>query len=224
MMDPATGDWVSQLPTTTLSTSVREALVHPNGRFYTRPPADGTANESRVYYYPIDLQTSEVAFGGLYAELNGPTSGWALHPSGNFIYVAKPTNNVIESYAISPGAGHLIPLSSDVPFVVSGETALAMDHRGRFLFAIAATGHVETFAIEADGRLTALGDQSSGLISRATALTTDFSGSYLVVVDGDGSRLKTLRIEEEGALTFMAFSPTGWTAPSQAVKVTGRLR
>jgi 6-phosphogluconolactonase (cycloisomerase 2 family) len=223
VMDLATGDYDYQLPNATLSTAVQEGFVHPNGRFYTRPPADGTANESRMWYYPIDVVTGGVNVSGNYFEFNGPIGGWAMHPSNNFMYVVKPTDDVIASYSIAPVFGNLNALNADVPFVATGETALAMDPRGRFLFAITSTGTVQTFAIEADGRLTSLGDQVPSL-TQATALATDFTGNYLLVMDGGAARVKTYRVEDNGALTHVASRPTPSGAGVHVVKVTGRLR
>jgi 6-phosphogluconolactonase (cycloisomerase 2 family) len=223
VMDLATGDLDSQLPNSTLQTAVQEAFVHPNGRLYTRPPADGTANESRMWYYPTDVVTGGVDINGNYFEFNGPIGGWAMHPSNNFMYVVRPTDDVIESYSIAPVFGNLNALNADVPFVANGETALAMDPRGRFLFAITSTGTVQRFAIEADGRLTPLGDQVPNLM-RATALATDFTGNYLVVMDGTAARVKTYRVEDDGALTYVAARPTLLSAGVHVVKVTGRLR
>jgi 6-phosphogluconolactonase (cycloisomerase 2 family) len=223
VIDLATGDLDSQLPNTTLQTAVEEAFVHPNGRLYTRPPADGTANQSRLWYYPIDVVTGQVDPNGNYFELNGPIGGWAIHPSNNFMYLVKPTDDVIESYSIAPVFGYLNALNADVPFVANGETALAMDPRGRFLFAITSTGTVQRFAIEADGRLTSLGDQVPSL-TQATALGTDFSGNYLVVMDGGAARVRTYRVEDDGSLTHVASRPTLSSAGVHVVKVTGRLR
>lgn len=223
VIDLATGDWDSELPTSTLQTAVQEGFVHPNGRFYTRPPADGTADESRMWYYPTDVVTGGVDINGNYFEFNGPIGGWAMHPSNNFMYVVKPTDDVIESYSIAPVFGGLNALNADVLFVANGETALAMDPRGRFLFAITSSGTVQTFAIEADGRLTSLGDQVPGL-TQATALATDFTGNYLLVMDGGAARVKTYRVEDDGALTHVASRPTLSSAGVHVVKATGRLR
>ncbi|MFC4308111.1 beta-propeller fold lactonase family protein [Steroidobacter flavus] len=222
LMDPATGDWEgTSLPTVTLSTAVEQAMVHPNGRFYTRPIADGTANESRMYYYPIDFATGAVASGGNYAELSGPMGSWALHPSGNFMYVVKPADNVIQTYSVAPG-GYLLPLGADIPFVANGENALEMDPRGRFLFALKSTGYVETFAIGADGRLTSLGAPN---VARATAMATDLSGNYLVVADGGFNRVTVYRIGADGTLTYRDFQSTPLAAGGvHAVKVSGRLQ
>jgi 6-phosphogluconolactonase (cycloisomerase 2 family) len=146
-----------------------------------------------------------------------------MHPSNNFMYVVRPTDDVIESYSIAPVFGNLNTLNADVPFVANGETALAMDPRGRFLFAITSTGTVQRFAIEADGRLTPLGDQVPNL-TRATALATDFTGNYLVVMDSTAARVKTYRVADDGALTYVAARPTLSSAGVHVVKVTGRLR
>lgn len=221
--DPETGYWNSSLPTVTLSTEVAEALVHPGGSFlYTRAVVDGTPNESRLFRYIVDPVTGVVDPVGNYAEINGPVGAMAIHPSGGLLYVVNTEDELIQGYSIVSN-GILLSLNADMPFVANGETGLAIDARGRFLFAITATGDVQTFAIGTQGQLTDLG-ASVPLLNTATAIAADYSGNYLIVTDGGVDAVKTYRIADDGSLIYVSSVLRSLSPGVHSVKTSGRLQ
>jgi 6-phosphogluconolactonase (cycloisomerase 2 family) len=87
----------------------------------------------------------------------------AMHPTGNFIYVANIQSNSISAYAVKAVGGTLTRIAGS-PFAAGTKPyALAVDPGGRFLYAAnAASKTISAYAIDpVTGRLTPAGEVAS---------------------------------------------------------------
>lgn len=143
---------------------------------------------------------------------------FAFHPSGRFAYVINELNSTVTGFSYNADAGVLreIQTITTLPADFGGENypAEVLVHpSGQFLYG-SNRGHesIAIYTIDGQtGRLTAIGQQSSGGRGPRN-FNTDPSGIWMIVGNQDSNNMLVLRIDpERGTLT-----PTGqeFEAPS----------
>lgn len=150
--------------------------------------------------------------GAIFPAGTGPRQ-LAFHPRGRHAYVVHEHKPLLSAFAYDGVTAVLTPLQTlaTLPVGFSGANYgahLALTSDGRFLYA-SNRGHdsLAAFAVDAEGRLAALGHSpSGGAWPRHFAI--DPSGRFLIAANQKGHSLAILRIETTGALT-----PVGPSVP-----------
>lgn len=179
----------------------------------------------QVRGYSIDSTT-----GALSPVAAGPVASPAfpealtIDSTGKFVYASSAASDVLSAYRINAADGALSPLTSspvaagDQPgFIAVDEDSTPVQASSKFLYTTdAATDNIHTFAIAADGTLTAGGDIAT---ADPLGITLDPRGRYAYAV-AEGS--ETIRVysvaAQNGALTEVASVPL---APGAGAKHIG---
>jgi 6-phosphogluconolactonase len=150
----------------------------------------------------------------------GP-SGAAVHPSGEYIYVANSGTNLISEFSVNASSGALTSIGTvQVPIAGSsaGLSSVVVEPSGQYLFASDQNANlVYIYSINpSTGALTAASTPSIGTGSGPYALAVDISGSYLYVSNFTSNDISIFAIDlATGGLTAVGTSttPTGGTSP-----------
>ena len=195
-------------------------LVHPSGQFvYTEntngvlSPGSGLSLGS-ISGFAVDSSTGALApvpGSPFLAPANADVAGFAIHPSGKFLYA--PTGlaaNGILAWSVDAATGKLTVLPGS-PFEAGVATFdAALDPEGKFLYVSAgATGGILGFNVDANSG--ALAPLASSPFSSGTALlgpVVDPSGRFLFAVDSRNSAIAGFSLDATtGALTALG-NPT----------------
>ncbi len=136
----------------------------------------------------------------------------AIHPSGNFVYVANYSSNSVSAYSIDPATGALASIDADGATAGtqtsmatrSGPISIAITPDGQYAYvANAASNNISAYSIDAtSGALTAIPADNSNLGSGVTyiaagaspySLSIDPSGTYLYAANA-GSTTATVGV------------------------------
>ena len=134
---------------------------------------------------------------------------FCFHPSRDLIYCSNEQGCSVTGYHLNPGTGTLTAFQtlSTLPDAFAERNScsqIQITPNGRFLYA-PNRGHdsIAAFAVDPDGRLTALGQTPSEKTPRA--FTIDPTGSFLYSAGLDSGNLAAFRIDQDsGALTRLA--------------------
>lgn len=126
---------------------------------------------------------------------------YVYHPSKDLVYFSNEQGSSVTSYRLDPQQGTLTPRQtlSTLPVDFMGDNTCAkiqIDPAGRFLY-VSNRGHnsIAGFALDADGALTALGQQPTEPIPRAFAL--DPTGNFLYASGQGSGKLTAYRIDQQ---------------------------
>jgi len=206
-------------------------LVHPSGQFvYTEningasTPASGfsVANISGFAVGSSNGALAPVPGSPFLAPANADFAGFAMHPSGKFLYASTgQAANGILAWSVDGATGSLAALPGS-PFAAGVATFdPALDPGGRFLYVSAgATGGILGFNVDANtGALTPL---ASSPFSSGTALlgpVVDPSGRFLFAMDSQNSAIAGFNLNATtGALTALG-NPTSVGAQPESLTI-----
>ena len=159
--------------TTATGTGPQAVAVHPTGRWLYAP----NLSSDDVSQFSVDALTGEPSPLSP-AAVSSPTTGGnardiAMHPTGEFLYVANGLNDEVLLFTIDTVTG----LLTGVAGTPTGDETrgVAVDASGRFLY-VSVTGNdtARTFAIDPnDGTLSGSTIVSTGVRPRGLALSRD---------------------------------------------------
>lgn len=155
--------------------------------------------------------------GGLTAVPGSPFTGpnlpqaLAIHPSGNFLYVAGSAE--IRGYAIQPDGSLVAIPASTLALTSPSRLRAVFSNNGAFLH-LAETGGVETFAVQASGALTA----SSNINYSGGGLGNDLlqhpNGTLLLaavsIPGANNDQVQPFTVDGAGALTAQPVQNLGF--------------
>jgi 6-phosphogluconolactonase len=147
------------------------------------------------------------------AERLGPRH-YCFHPTSDLVYFSNEQGSSVSLYRMDPASGtlSLVETVTTLPDGFAGRNTCSQIHltpEARFLY-VANRGHnsIAGFAVDADGRLTAIGRVPTEPVPSAFGL--DPAGRYLYAAGSASGRLAAYRIEEQtGALTPLATHEVG---------------
>jgi 6-phosphogluconolactonase (cycloisomerase 2 family) len=176
----------------------------------------------RIVGYLVDESTGTLsAIPGSPYSLGTEGSGLAMHPNGQFVYVAKPGllsgQNSIAAFEVNPVSGALSSVAGS-PFPAgTNPYVIAIEPSGRFLYGLSSALNLSAFSIDpSTGAL----DQIAGSPFNIPTLTVntisvDPTGRFLYV--GSHSEIVVYHIDgSTGGLTQVG-SGTGFTSPQRIV-------
>jgi 6-phosphogluconolactonase (cycloisomerase 2 family) len=193
--------------------------VNPSGQYvYTENvDAAGTGGFTlqSISGFSVDATTgalASVAGSPFATPVSATVGGLAMHPSGNFLYVASGTAaNGILAWSIEATNGALTPLTGS-PYQTGLETyGAALDPSGKFLYTSAGlAGGILGFRVDAtSGALTLVTGSPFSPEFVLSAPSMDPSGKFLFTADGQSSVIRGFSIDSQtGVLT-----PLGTSTP-----------
>ncbi len=150
----------------------------------------------------------------------------SFSPSGSHLYLASA--DAIRAFRVETDGGLTYLGGPHLPDGV--QTSLAIDPRGRFVFAPMSDYSVpqtdmavRTYLVEGSGELTQLHEYPMADRQDLTCATADPRGQWLYVADHGDSRILAMRIGSGGELSPLAGSPfaTGFMPMSLAIDPAG---
>jgi 6-phosphogluconolactonase (cycloisomerase 2 family) len=187
--------------------------IDPTGRFGYALTSLVDAYDVLEYAIGADGQLSPI---GSIASSAGPTTGIAIDPAGQAVYVANSTG-ALSQYTIG-STGTLSAMATATVASGAQATAVVVDPTGRYVYAInAMDGAVSGYAVGPGGALTPL-SPALVAVDRPTALACDPTGKTLLVTTGN-STVIPLAIGDGGKLT--ALTPAATESAPAAVAIDG---
>ncbi len=142
--------------------------------------------------------------------VNGGPAGMAVHPNGNFLYIAMAgatgTGTQLVGQIINTTTGGLSPIPGS-PFTVGNEpTQVAIDPAGKFLFASnLADNTVSVFTINTNsGALTPVASSPFMTGPNPTEMIVNPSSAVLYVIAANSTSISAYTIGSSGVLTSVA--------------------
>jgi 6-phosphogluconolactonase len=142
--------------------------------------------------------------------VNGGPAGMAVHPNGNFLYIAMAgvtaAGTQVVGQMINTTTGALSPIPGS-PFAVGNEpTEVAIDPAGKFLFASnLADNTVSVFTIDSSsGMLTPVGGSPFMTGPNPTEMVVNKSSAVLYVIAANSTSISAYTIGSSGTLTNVA--------------------
>ena len=180
-----------------------------------------------IFQYKFDAQTGRLTANSPLrvepAERLGPRH-YCFHPTQDVVYFSNEQGCSVTSYRLDAATGTLSAVQT-ISTLPDGHTArntcsqIHLTPSGRFLY-VGNRGHnsIAGFAVDATGRLTAIGHTSTEPVPSAFSL--DPAGRFVFAAGSASGRLASYRINgETGALTPLATYAVGQRP--QAVLATG---
>jgi 6-phosphogluconolactonase (cycloisomerase 2 family) len=201
-------------------------LVHPSGHFlYTEDLALGPGLPLQgVSGFSIDSNTgalTPVTGSPFTAPTNADTTGFAIHPTGKFMYASSGTAaNGVLAWSIDSTSGALTALAAS-PFAAGTTTfGVTISPSGKFLYSSnSLNGGISGFSIDAaSGVLAPINGSPFDTSVRWGQCVVDPSGKLLIAVDGKSKAIALFSIDSTtGALTLDNSTPIGGIALSLAL-------
>ena len=193
-IDPNTGDLSSPVSKNDVTDDIQDLVITPNGRWLMATAATGT----KVYSYSIDVSTgdlgSEVAL-----DLNpaGATGSLAVDLSGKFAYITDTANGTLRQFQINAQTGALSPVGVPLAYGTGRvPTGIAVDPKGGFAFTADSSGNsVSIFSVNGTNGSLTYRNSATG-VTTPIAITTDYSGQFVLVATANGELL-TVRIDRD---------------------------
>ncbi len=164
-----------------------------------------------LYGYSIDFVT------GVMTEIAGsPFSGsgnLVVDPTGHYVYVINSStfaaSGDVDVYSINSSTGVLTAVSGS-PFSAGGQADfVAIDPKGRFLYASAVNSQVWAYTIDGTtGALTPVTGSPFAAGANPTGVTVDSTGQFVYVLNRNSNTISAYAIDQtSGALTPLSGSP-----------------
>ena len=150
-VDPATGALTQQQKLTNVISSANGVAIDPNGRFLYVNDGSGICS------FAINATTGLLTSKGC-VSVGGSTFALAIHPTGNYIYVANTSSNTVAVYAVNLTTGTLTQVGTPAG-AGNNPRGVTVNPTGTFLYVTNyVSNDVSTFSISAGGAtLTSLG-------------------------------------------------------------------
>lgn len=204
-------------------------LMHPFGQFvYTENAVLSSGLPlvlGSISGFAVDSSTGALApvSGSPFSTpANANVEGFAMHPSGKFLYAATgPAANGILGWSVDGTSGGLTVLPGS-PFQAGiASLDIALDPGGKFLYVSAgASGGMLGFNIDANsGALIPLADSPFFTGATLSSPVVDPSGRFLFAVDSQNSTIVIFALNgETGALTALG-NPTSIGTPLASLTI-----
>jgi 6-phosphogluconolactonase len=189
-----------------------QSVVDPTGKYlYVSNSLDALGSIS-AYTIASNGALTPVTGSPFTTLVNGGPFGLAVHPNGNFLYIAMSGNGTagtqVVGQKIDTTTGALSPIPGS-PFTVGNQPAgVAIDPAGKFLFVTNMMDDtVSAFTIDAtSGALTAIAGSpfSTGPRSAPFLMAVNKSSSLLYVLGANSTSISVFPIASSGALTSVA--------------------
>lgn len=178
---------------------------------HTNPP-------NAIYQFTFDEKTGKLSPNDppkIQPETPEGPRHFVFHPNKDFLYSVNENGSTVSAHTFDPATGRLTSFQviSTLPDDFDGDknttAEIRMTQDGRFLYA-SNRGHdsLAIFSVGDDGRLTAIGHQSTEATPRYFDL--DPTGTYILAVGQNSGRMATYRINhEDGSLDPMATFEVG---------------
>lgn len=205
-IDPTTGDLSAPVAKNDVTSDMQDLVVTPNGRWLLATAATGTM----VCTYAIDVSTGEL--GPEVALDLGPTvatGSITVDLSGKFAYITDTANRTVRQFLINAQTGALSPIGG-LPVYDTGRvpTGIAVDPQGGFAFTADSSGNtVSVLSIDRTNGSLTYRNPATG-ITNPIAVTTDYSGQFVLVTTGSGELL-TFRIDRDARSLTPVDTETG---------------
>ncbi|MBI3478157.1 MAG: beta-propeller fold lactonase family protein [Acidobacteria bacterium] len=191
--------------------------VHPGGHFLftVNTPNPPDFSVSGVSGFSIDSSTgalTPVPGSPFSVSLHADLAGFAIHPSGKYLYVstAKSANGIL-AWSVDTATGALSPLTES-PFAPgTSPVGIAINPSGKFLYSAnpLSGGGIFGFTIDsASGALTPLTGSPFDMSARLGDCTIDPSGKFLLAADATNKTLVIFSIDASTGALSQIGSPT----------------
>jgi 6-phosphogluconolactonase len=173
------------------------------------PPKEAYNGPNMIFQFKFDAQTGHLTPNTPTrleaAEHLGPRH-YCFHPTQDLVYFSNEQGCSVTSYRLDRATGSLsaVQTITSLPTGYTGRNTCSQIHlspSGRFLY-VGNRGHnsIAGFAVDASGRLTAIGHASTEAVPSAFGL--DPAGHFVFAAGTESGRLASYRINSEtGALT-----------------------
>lgn len=173
----------------------------PTNRFAFLPHV---AESNTIFQFRFDANTGQLTTNT--PPQVTPAAGvgprhYVYHPTKAIVYFSNEQGGSVTAYQLDPTHGTLTPIQtlSTLPADFTGNNSCAkiqIDRAGRFLY-VSNRGHdsIAGFALDADGLLTALGQQPTEPTPRA--FTLDPTGNFLYASGQSSGTLAAYRIDQQ---------------------------
>lgn len=201
----------------TQSLTPASLVVDPSGRYLF------VYHESGTSLMNGQLSTFAIAADGTISFASRVTttgialgSTVAVHPNGQFVYLARPGIEV-RTYSIGAG-GALAPVGT--PLANPGTAKLAMRPDGQFLYGLDTTNHnLVTYAIAGDGTVSVLSTvATSPTADSPRSLAIDATGRFLYITHGSVLTVASFSLAPAGPASFLSeeaqFTAQSWVLTS----------
>jgi 6-phosphogluconolactonase (cycloisomerase 2 family) len=222
----ATTGVLTSIGTIGAGTEPDSVAVHPSGKFaYVANFGDedfGTPPGS-VSMYRINADGSLTSIGTIAEALVGTTSV-AVHPSGEFAYVANSgfrNSNTISMYTIDATTGALTSTGTE-----AGENpgSVAVHPSGKFAYVanVGSSNSISMYTIDVTtGALTSAGTVAAGKLPESVAI--DPSGKFAYAANAQSNNVSMYTIDAtNGALTSIGTIAAGLAPNSIAIDPSGK--
>ena len=169
------------------------------------------AGGNGVYGYSIDFDTgalTEIAGSPFCCSTPfGGSGNLVVHPTGHYLFVANGGNVDVNSINASTG---VLTAVSGSPFSAGGQADfVAIDPKGRFLYASAVNSQVWAYTIDGTtGALTPVTGSPFAAGANPTGVTVDSTGQFVYVLNSNSNTISAYAIDQtSGALTPLSGSP-----------------
>jgi len=170
-----------------------------------------------IFQFKFDAQTGRLTANSPLlvepAERLGPRH-YCFHPTLDIVYFSNEQGCSVTGYRLDPATGTLCAVQTiaTLPDGFVARNTCSQIHltaSGRFLY-VGNRGHnsIAGFAVDAAGRLSAIGHASTAPVP--TAFSLDPAGRFVVAAGSASGRLASYQVNSEtGALTPLATYPVG---------------
>lgn len=190
-----------------------QSIVDPSGKYLY--VSNGLDPLGRISAYTISTNGMLAAIPGspFTTLVNGGPNGLAIHPNGNFLYIAMTGSSTtagtqVVGQVINPSSGALSPIPGS-PFTAGNQpSGVAIDPAGKFLFVTNTMDNtVSAFTIDSSsGALTPVTGSPfmTGPMSNPFMMAINPAGTLLFVVNANSTSISAFGIGPTGALTTLA--------------------
>lgn len=176
--------------------------VTPDSKFlYVANSGAGTISK-----YNIDAGTGALSALAVVSTFGSPI-GLAMHPTGNFLYVAEDADGT-EVFSINPTTGALTPVELEPPLVGGRPQAVVAAPGGGYLYVANGVGGVEIYVVNTTtGNITPLSGTATPAGTGPVAITMDRAGNFVYVANLDSNNISGYAVLSSGGLSQISGSP-----------------
>lgn len=198
--------------------SISPIFIDPLGRFAYEADGDDSSTSTPITFstYTINPTTGTLTNTSAVSDIGINPSAAALHPSGQFAYVANESSSTstpgtISTYTINPNAGAFTNIGT-VATDVGKPSSAVVDPSGRFVYVVnegtkgtSTPNTISSYTINPNGTLTTIVGTPVVAGLGQPSVTVDPSGKFVYVANGGSNDVSVYNIDpKSGVLT-----PTG---------------
>jgi 6-phosphogluconolactonase len=186
-------------------TNPNSIIADPSGKFlYTANSGSRDISAFSITSATGTLVQIGTFTAGASAAAAGQAVGLAMHPSGNFLYVALDTAG-IGIFSIDSSSGNLTFVGSILPQGGASVQAITINRAGTFAYAADGSTSVEEFSINSStGALTLLSASPVAAGTTPIVLTGDAAGTHVYVANQVSNNVFSYGILADGSLSLIS--------------------